>query len=397
MTSQIEITPTGIEVHSAEDVQTKFQEILVDAFGSDLSLDDSTPQGVLIDDLTTEKVLDNAMLLKFFNQFNPETATGVYQDALGSIYGMQRKLATSSVVNCVCIGVAGTVLLGKASGTPALAQSANGDIFECINGGTIPSSGTITLQFASVETGEIPVPANSVNKIFSSVSGWDSINNPSSGVVGTVEESRLDFEKRRKQELARNATGSLSSVYSRVFEIDGVTDVFVAENDKNTSQTYRGVSLNPHSIYVCVNGATSNELAKAIYDSKSAGCDTTGTSTCSTVIDGIAFSYNYQVPSFETVYVKVGIGEAISQDVQDEIKQAILDDYDGKTDDESITIGSSVYASRFYGDISRLQISGLKLVNVKVSKDNLTWSDVLNYDIDELPVLSESEISFEVI
>lgn len=399
MTSQITISPTGISVPTADDVKSKFQEIFTDAFGGDLNLDDATPQGVAINDFTEEKMLDNAMLLYFFNQLNPESANGIFQDALGSIYGLQRKVATSSVANCVCIGSQGTVLKGKSNPNPAMVQSTNGDLFVCVNGGTIPASGTITLQFESVETGEIPVAANTLNKIYTSVSGWDSVNNTTSGVLGKEEESRVDFENRRKRELARNATGSLSSVYSRVFEIEGVTDVFVAENNKNTadSTTYSGITINPHSIYVCVNGATSEELAQAIYDSKSAGCDTTGSNTCSKVIDGKTYTYNYDIPSYETIYVKVGLGEAVSQDVQTQIKQAILDDYDGKTDDESITIGSTVYASRFYGDVSRLQISGLKLINVKLSKDGNTWSDVLTFNVNELPVLSESEISFEVI
>jgi len=472
MTAQITVDETGITVPTADDVKTAFQTVLTNAFGSDLSLDDSTPQGVLINDLTEEKLLDNALLLYFYNQLNPETATGVFQDALGSIYGMQRKVATSTIVNCVCTGLQGTVLNGKTSLNPAMAQSVNGDLFQCINGGTIPASGSITLQFESVETGEIPAPANSVNRIFSSVSGWDSINNTTAGVLGTEQESRVDFEKRRKQELARNATGSLSSVYSRVFEVEGVTDVFVAENDKNTadSTTYSGITIQPHSIYVCVNGGTSADLAQAIYDSKSAGCDTTGNNTCSKVIDGKTYTYNYDIPTYNTFFVKVGVGEAVSPDVSSQIKEVILNDYDGKTDDESITIGSSIYASRFYGDISRLQINGLKLINVKVSKggsdsttysssgitgvsvndatfqlavsdtagsyvfsydgadwslngdtvdladygisfdgtassgDTITvvwtasvWSDVLTYNVNELPVITENEIIFEVI
>ena len=91
MTAQITVSSTGIKVPEATEIKEAFQQVFVSAFGSDLSLDDSTPQGVLIDGLTEQKQLDNAELLYFFNQLNPNTADGIFQDALASIYFLQRK------------------------------------------------------------------------------------------------------------------------------------------------------------------------------------------------------------------------------------------------------------------------------------------------------------------
>ena len=41
------------------------------------------------------------------------------------------------------------------------------------------------------------------------------------------------------------------------------------------------VTLTPHSAYVCVLGGDDNEIAQAIYQSLSAGCDTVGNTTIS--------------------------------------------------------------------------------------------------------------------
>lgn len=54
----------------------------------------------------------NSQLLFLANMFNPETATGVYQDALAKIYFLTRQPARSTVVPCVCTGLPGTVIPG---------------------------------------------------------------------------------------------------------------------------------------------------------------------------------------------------------------------------------------------------------------------------------------------
>lgn len=406
MSGQISVTPEGITVPQASEIKEAFQNAFRNAFGTDLSLDDATPQGALIDDLTQEKQLDNAQILYFLNQMNPKTADGIFQDAIASLYSIQRKVATNSVVNCVCSGAPGTVINGVSSGNPAMAQSTNGDLFQCLIGGTIPAGGSITLQFASVESGPIPVATNTVNSIYNVVAGWDTVNNPSSGTPGTDVESRADFEARMKKMLALNATGSLTSVYSHVFNVDGVTDVYVEENDEDTSETKRGITLGPHSIYVCQNGAEDpSELAEAIYNAKSGGCATNGSNTCTYVepVTGVSFSYKYYTPTDSNVYIKITLAQAISAEAQEEVKNTLLKNFNGQNNDgyTRVTIGTSVYASRFYTAINTLNNKDIVLQSVKVSSDGTTWSDVLTYNMNILPVLditssSPAYIVFEV-
>jgi uncharacterized phage protein gp47/JayE len=49
-------------------------------------------------------------LVNLFNQFDPRVADGIFQDALGSIYFLQRKTAQSTVVTCQLTGLQGTVV-----------------------------------------------------------------------------------------------------------------------------------------------------------------------------------------------------------------------------------------------------------------------------------------------
>ena len=97
-----------------------------------------------------------------------------------------------STVNCICTGARGVVIPDTTSGNPATIMSENGDLFECVPGGRIPSSGRILLPFKSVEMGDIPVAQNTINKIVYKIQGWYTVNNPEDGIEGQPEVSTLE-------------------------------------------------------------------------------------------------------------------------------------------------------------------------------------------------------------
>ena len=392
MSMNISVSPSGITTPQTSEIKQAFQDIFVNSLGAELNLDDATPQGVLIDDLTQAKQLSNSLLLYIFNQLNPETAEGIFQDALAKLYFIERKAATRSIVNCVCTGLAGTVLNGVDSGNPALAQSSNGDVFECVTGGTIPASGSITLAFRSQETGEIPVTQNTVNKIYQTVIGWDSVNNAATGTVGSEEETRAEFAKRIIDSLAINATGSLSALQSAIANLDGVTDYKLWENVTDSSVTTRGVTLNPHSIWICVNSAAgSDEMAEVIYKNKSGGSDTNGNQLCSYIDPdtNVAYAYYYDNPTDQDIYVKVTTVSEPSDEVKDAIKEAVVDNFQGKSGEDRISIGDSILASRFVADI--VNLTGV--VKVEISTDGATWADSLSFNMNILPTISKANVS----
>lgn len=420
MGANLEITDAGIVSPTTSEIKETIQTIFTNAFGTDLSLDDATPQGVLIDGLAQLKQASNSVLLYLANQFNPETSSGIFQDALANLYFIKRHEATHSLVVCRCIGVDGTVLNGlpdenNPTRIPAMAQSANGDIFECVAGGIIgtpvSSGGTTTyttpgyidLVFQAKETGPIPCGANTVNTIYQSIVGWDTVNNSASGTVGEEEESRAAFEQRRKESLALQATGSLAAVQAGVANLTGVTDYKVWENVTNNSVTVDGVTLGPHSIWLCINsGAVESSvgdapsIAKVIYDNKSAGCDTTNTGgantrTC-TYTDsstGVVYTYYYDYPTDVDVYIKVTTQDTVPDETALAIKQAIWDNFNGqdKKQTKAISISDTVYAGRFFNAISGIEVDVLQIQVSKSASSGFTNS--LTFNMDELPVVGD--------
>ena len=293
-----------------------------------------------------------------------------------------------------------------------MVQSTNGDLFQCIAGGTIPAGGTITLQFEAVEAGEIPVSSNTLTTIYNMVSGWDTVNNSSAGTIGTEEESRADFEARRKKTLALNATGSIGSVYAHVYDVKGVTDVYCYENPTGSSVTYRGITLSPHSAYICQNGASiingtagDGSLAEAIYNSLSAGCDTNGSNTCTYTdpVTNVQYSYSYYNSTNTNIYIQVNLAYSISEEIKQKVKEAFSKEFSGQSivDNKKISIGDDVYASRFYDVIKALNDNDIVLKSIKVSTNGSSWQDVLNFNMNILPILditstSPSYVQFNV-
>lgn len=407
MSANLEITDSGIVSPTTQEIKEVIQSIFLNAFGTDLNLDDSTPQGVLIDDLTQLKQAANSSLLYLANQFNPETASGIFQDALANLYFIQRKSATHSIVTCRCIGVNGTTLNGLSTGNPALAQSTNGDIFECVVGGiignpitdgqgniTYTTPGYIDLVFRARELGPIPCGANTVNSIFSVINGWDSINNTSSGTVGLDEENRANFEKRRLDSLALQATGSLAAVQAGIANIDGVDDYKLWENVTGSSVTTKGVTLKPHSIWICINGdASADDIAKVIYDNKSAGCDTNGQQDCTYTdsITGVDYEYHYDYSTNIDTYIKVIVQAALPVETELAIKQAIWDNFNGEDGSVAITIGDDVYAGRFFKPLSNFDAN---IIQIQVSKSSDSgYENYLTYNMNQLPVVGDRPTS----
>lgn len=382
MAYDLTFTNKGVEIPSADSVKAELQQMFVDAFGSEINLDDSTPQGQLIVSLATIIMDKNNNLMQIINAFNPNTVKNdevsglAWQDALGMIYGLTRKEASKSSVNCVVSGVAGTVIPSNAQ-----AISVNNDLFKISQETVIGDNGQANVVFYSVESGEIPVEANSINRIYTSVVGWDTINNPSSGILGGKAETRAEFERRRVEQLGRYSSSMLESVLASVEAVENVVDVVVAENDTDNNKQVQGVNLAPHSIYVCADGGNNQDIAKAIRNSKSGGCGTNGTTE---VIDGYGvIKFDKVTADAVTVDVTVSKTSRTPADFEDKIKDALIASVD------SLKIGESLYSGRLYYALGGIDINIVSLTVNDTSK--------VDFYLNQKASLDASSINIEVV
>ena len=400
--------PTGFIIPTDAEILAGVQADINAAFGGNVNPALNTPQGQLATSEAAIIANTDSTFLYYTTQVDPAYATGRMQDAIARIYFLERLPAISTVVSCVCTGLAGVTIQSG-----ALAADTSGNIYTCTGGGTIPTGGTITLSFSNLQTGPIACPANTLTSIYQAIPGWDTINNPYDGVIGQNVEGRGAFEARRAASVAKNSIGSLPSVLGSVLAVTGVIDAYVTENYTATTVVNGDYTLAPNSLYVAVVGGANADIAKAIWSKKAPGCGYNG-NTSVTVYDSSSGysppypSYNvkFEIPNPLLIYfaVKLSNNSFIPSNSNTLIQNAIIGAFAGTDGGPRTRIAGNVLASRFYAPIAALgpwaQIESIFLgstntnigavVTGSISTTNFTVTSIASGALAVGQVLSDS-------
>ena len=406
--SSITYTDLGPVAPDTEGVLQEQHEIWQSALGNNLNTDPATPQGQIMSSLAAIVQDKNNQILHLANMFNPATSQGVWQDALAAIYFIERQAAQPTVVQVTCTGLPGVEIIGQdTSPTPARVQTDTGVELVCQIGGTIGSGGTVVLPFVVDKTGPVEIEAHAVTRIVQAQPGWDTVDNEQPGVTGRAQESQQAFELRRRQSVALNSRSMLASVYAEIGNLDGVIDLLARQNRGDTSIVDNGVTLTPHSIYIAVLGGADSQIAEAIYNSVSGGCDYNGNTEYEYTdpVTGAIETVKFQRPDEVAFKIEVTLqaNNTTPNDIESQVKANIYADFygnpypnagDGTAHDNTVnrvTIGSTVYASRFY--CPAISAGATQLVSVRIGRKSGSLGNVVQLQNDEYPSLSEDDIA----
>ena len=353
----IDFTDAGLVLPSEAAILAGVQTDYDAAFGGGLNPALNTPQGQLESSTAAIIAEKNAEFAYLANQFDPRYASGRFQDALAAIYFLDRKAVQSTVVACTLGGVPTSVIPAG-----SFAQDNNGNTYILQGSVTIGSGGTVTGNFANIVTGPIPCPSGTLIKVFQAVSGWDTVTNPSDGVLGNDVETRSEFEARRAASVALNGRGTVPSIYAAVFNVAGVLDVYAVDNPLGTVVDTGSTNypLAAHSVYVAVIGGTDAAVAQAIWGKKDVGCNYNGNTTVA-VQDQSGYSFPYPTynvtferPTALPIYFEVNIinNPSLPSDIVTQIQNAIIAQFSGETDLPRARIGSLILATGYYATVA---------------------------------------------
>lgn len=388
----------GLYADDTDSIRSTIQSDWKKAFGEGLNVESSSPAGQLIDSETALVAQKDAEILYLANQFNPKTADGVWQDALGAIYFIQRKVAEPTLVDCVCKGLAGTII-PKGS----LVTSTDGVILSSINNGTIGGKGEVTITFAAQQTGPIIIAANTVTTIVTVIAGCDSINNPQARVTGRDAESRLEFEQRRALSVAKNAHGTVDAITSEIANIQGVLDIVVLENTSSAPLTTNGVTIPGHSIFISVYGGSDTDIAKAVYKKKDSGCGTAGNTEITYIASDThnkkyTFKIERPTPLPFAIQINMRLTPTTPSNIKENVQQAILNNFNGNDNTTGrVRIASTVYASRFYAAATTVGIQDLVSIKIAAPNTNPQWVDEVTINANQVRVLSINDVYVEIL
>jgi uncharacterized phage protein gp47/JayE len=395
----IEFDTTGVVLPSESDILSGVQSDMDTAFGGGLNASLTTPQGQLATSQTAIIAEKNSEIAYICNQVDPLYASGRFQDAIGRIYYMDRKAASSTMVTCNLTGITGTII---PSGTQA--QDTSGNSYTLMAQVTIGSTGTSQGVFENTVTGPVSCPAGTLTKIYQGIDGWDSVTNPSDGVLGADVETRTAFEYRRKNSVALNSQGTPAAVYAAVFAVDGVTDCYVIDNPLPTivESGSTNYPLDPHSIYVAATGGTAADIAEAIWDKKAPGCNYNGNTTV-TVADS---NYSYPQPSYSVKYniptptpilfdIKLVNQTSLPSDIVSLVQTAVIAQFNGTNGATPARIGALIMAPSFYSAI--IGVSTSVLIDSVLIGTSSANSMSVQMGIDQEPTISASNIAVTLV
>lgn len=397
----IQFTPTGLVLPTDAAILAGVQADIDAAFGGGVNPGLSTPQGQLASSDAAIISDKNAQIAYVVNQVDPEFAMGRMQDAIGNIYFMTRLPSLPTVVTVTCVGAVGATIPLNAK-----AVATDGNVYFCTGAVVIPGGGSVSAQFQCVVTGPIACPANSLNAIYQAIPGWDTVNNPSDGVVGRNVESASAFEYRRQQTVAANANSSLSSIYATLFEVPNVLDVYCIENYTDAPVVNGNQTLAAHSLWACVSGGAAADIAQAIFEKKSIGCNYNGNNptvvydTSGYEIPYPQYTVNWWTATPTPILFAISIANTpyLPAGAVALIKAALISAFTGGDGGAVARIASTLYASRYYAPVINVATAGtvIEILSLKlgISAANL---NAVTMGIDQEPTLSIGNITVTLV
>lgn len=343
------IDSTGLVIADTADILVEVQNEYKAAFGQDLVVTPDTPQGVLIaiETLARSNVVNNNAAVA--NMFNPNISFGVFLDSLLALTGMQRTVATNTIVSGVTLsGVAGTPI---AVGTQA--RTAAGDLFQTQSNTVIGTDGTVTVDFASVEFGPIPCAIGALNTVVTAILGWETVTNATAGVLGSSTQSDVGARALRSNTLGFQGQALPVAIISALYNVDNVQSLFFQENTSASTATINGISMVAHSYYVCIDGGNDLDVASCLLENKSSGAAWNGSTTVNVVepASGQTYPVKFDRPTEEQIQVVVTTTNGNS----DNITTALLTYASGGiSGDNGLQVGTDVSPWELAGAINIL-------------------------------------------
>lgn len=361
----------GAVIPDTEELLETVQEEFIDALGQDLSLEESTPQGRLIDvEVTSRRAVINFNAEIANVLINISTSSGNALDAWGANFDVYRKSATSSSAPVTVTGVTGTVIPEGAQ-----ASTENGVIWLNESEIIIGENGSAAGTFICSNTGPVELGTGELTNIVTGsqtgLNGWETVTNIAPASLGADLESDEAYKARILSSIF-SGSALFGNYASSCYKVENVLDVFAYDNPEDEAKILDNIEIPPHSVYICVNGGNSEDVAYALYEVKSAGCGWCGNTTVN-VVDktfNSTSSVTYQTPSVIPIQLTINVtsDNNSNENLENTIKETIVNYFNNLYQSENIKkIGIRAFLSPFIiSSVLSSQISNIETLSVQI-------------------------------
>lgn len=359
------IDELGMHVPTYNEILNDLLDSMKQIFGSDIYLDEDSMDYQQIS-IFARKIYDtNSLALLVYNNRTANTSVGVGLDNLCALVGIKRKPATYSECQLTINGAVGTVIKNGKANDGTYNWLLPDEV-------TIPSNGIITIQATCETPGYITAAPNTINIIATPLYGWLGVTNQYSATPGKDAESDANL---RARYYVSTMLPAVSIFDSMLASINSITDVKRVKGYENDTNQISPEGFPPHSVTFVVEDGDEGKIAEMIYNKKTPGCYTNGTTDVEVISDvGNVTHIRFYRPTYKNVWVKVNITKlaGYNESAADKIKKALVDYI--KSADIHDTIYRQILISVVIGQLSSVTSPEYSVTDVQISTDGSTYS-----------------------
>jgi uncharacterized phage protein gp47/JayE len=234
--------------------------------------------------------------------------------------------------------------------------------------------------------GVFPQEALAIDTISVPIAGWDSVVNPVAATTGRLTETDEELRERFRNSKFFQSQNILEGIIDALFNVQGVVDVAVYENDTDV------VDINGvpgHSFLPIVLGGLPSDIAEAIWENKPTGIPSVGDTTVQ-IADSQGFLHNisYRQPDEVPIYITMTIEDlgGMPGDAPAQIKQNLVN-----YSDATLFIGTDVVYSRLYTPINSVGGFAVNSLFIGTSPSPVGTANIV-IDFDQVATISADNI-----
>jgi hypothetical protein len=296
--------PTGLTIDRLDDIFDKIIADLKSLWGDNTK---DTPDSVIggLVTIFSEAIADqNELIESVVSAFQPGKATGVFLSELVRMNGIDRNENRFSTVVLDCTAdpaVPTTIPIDSIVKDPAtdIQVRTTAPI-------TIPAGTTAPITAEAIEEGALVIEAGTMTEIVTPVFGWASVTNPAEGETGQAEESDPALRARRDVASQQKASCGVAALFTALFDIQEVTDVYVHDN-KGTVTDSLGVP--PGQVWCIVEGGDEADIIEQVSQHTAGGIGTFGaiSAVYNDPVTGYAETINYSRETLRNTWLIVDV------------------------------------------------------------------------------------------
>jgi hypothetical protein len=299
----------GLTVPSYASILADNLQAFLNIYGTNQVVDPSSAIYQLLSILSLKQSDTCQGLQLAYNQSSPQTAVGAGLDRQVKMNGLARDPFSFSTALLTVTGTNGVTIANGA------AQDQNGNIWTLPTTVVIPLSGTIAVTATCTTPGSISAEPGAINIINTPVPGWAAVTNAAAANTGAPVEPDSSLRARQSISVALPSTTPLASTIAAVLAASGVVRVAPGyptpggpgssiENPTGATDSWGNPA---HSISIVAQCTNTLTVATAIYEKKTIGCFTNGTTTVPVVdpTTGVTEDISFYQPTNYPIFMLV--------------------------------------------------------------------------------------------